>query len=108
MSKPLRYTGCWPSPDVLAQYPNWVYALDEEGEEDQDEFTIKPEDQQHYISERTCFTAADITLAGGAVHPGFITVDKTVASAIDVFDGEDWWSVGRGRSGRWEAGRQEW
>jgi len=43
--------------------------LDEEGEEDQDELTIKPENQQHYISERTCFAAADVTLAGGASKP---------------------------------------
>jgi hypothetical protein len=108
MSKPLRYTGCWPPPDVLAQYPNWIYALDEEGEEDQDETTIKPEDQQHYISERTCFTAADIVLAGGVVKTGFITVDEIVPCAIDVFDGQEWWSVGKGNGRRWETGTQSW
>jgi hypothetical protein len=53
MPKPLRYTGDWPPPNVLSQYSNWVFAYDEEGEDDQDETTVRPEEQQSFISHET-------------------------------------------------------
>ena len=38
----LRYTGCLPPPEVLAEFANWVFAVDEEDVEGQDETTIRP------------------------------------------------------------------
>ena len=103
-----RYTGCWPPPTVLGIYPNWVFALDEEDEDGQDETTIKPESQQLYVSEETSFTAADITLASGTTRTGILTLDGTIPSAGDVFDGRDWWTVQRGPGTKWEAVRETW
>ena len=104
----LRYTGDWPPAAVLAQYPNWVFALDEENEEGQDETTIKPEDQQLYISEETSFTAANATQANGIMKTAIIRMEDTVPSAIDVLDGTQWWSVQSGVSKKWEAVNETW
>lgn len=99
MAKSLRYTGCWPPLDVLEKYPNWVLAIDEEGEPDQDETTIKPEDQQVFISNETGFTSATVTLANGMAASGVLTFVDGRIDAIDVFNGHDWWRV-RGNNGQ--------
>jgi hypothetical protein len=65
MPKPLRYTGDWPPPEILREYPNWICAWDEEGEEDQDETTLKPEDEQSMITADTIHTVGDVLLADG-------------------------------------------
>jgi hypothetical protein len=62
MKNHLRFTEAWPPIAVLVDYPNWVYALDEEGKPGQNETTIKPETQQLYVSQETCFTVADVVL----------------------------------------------
>jgi len=97
----LRYTGpCLPPPEVLAEFPNWVFAVDEEDVEGQDETTIRPESQQLYISAETEFTAADVTLASGAVHPTIITMEdkkpqaeERKPQALDVWNGNGWWGM---------------
>jgi len=86
MSKPLRYTGCWPPVSVLREYPNWVCAFDEEDEPDQDETTIKPEVQQVYISLDTQFTAVEIEFAGGARAIGLLFLFGGETESIDYFD----------------------
>ena len=42
----LRFTGEWPPPGVWLQYPNWEYALDEEGAPGHDETTLRPSDER--------------------------------------------------------------
>lgn len=108
MENRLRYAGCWPPLATLAEYPNWVFALDEEGEQGQDETTIKPETQQLYISQETSFTAADVMLADGSSKTAVITLEDTIPSALDVLDGQDWWSVQRGRGSQWETVDNSW
>jgi hypothetical protein len=108
MTDRLRYTGCWPPAHILSQYPNWIFALDEEGVEGQDETTIKPETQQSYISEETCFTAAEAKQADTSVRTAIVRLEELLPSAVDVFDGRDWWSVQRGLSKKWEAVNEDW
>ncbi|HLJ88000.1 MAG TPA: hypothetical protein VKZ53_14355 [Candidatus Angelobacter sp.] len=108
MQNHLRYTGCWPSLDVLIQYPNWVFIFDEENAEGQDETTIKPEDQQSRISEETCFTTADATLADGRIKTAIIRLDENQPSALDVFDEGDWWSVQQRSGKNWETVDEIW
>lgn len=93
MAKPLRYTGCWPPVEILEKYPNWVFALDEEGEPDQDEATIKPESQQTFISDETDFSVATVTLANGMITPGILTFLSGKIDNIAVFNGHDWWQL---------------
>lgn len=90
MSKPLRYTGDWPPPEVLREYPNWVCAWDEEGEEGQDETTLKPEDQQSAITSDTIHTAGDVQLADGRVFPAIISLPSGTPESFDYHEGSDW------------------
>jgi hypothetical protein len=93
MAKPLRYTGCWPPVEILDEYPNWVFATDEESEPDQDETTIRPENQQSFISSETDYTAATVTLANGTRTRGILSFLDGKLDTLDVFDGRDWWRV---------------
>ena len=93
MARPLRFTGCWPPVDLLDQYPNWVFASDEECEPDQDETTIKPEGQQTFISEETDVTAANVTLASGVNLRALLSLFNGKVVAIDVYNGHDWWRL---------------
>ena len=93
MAKPLRYTGCWPPTEILERYPNWVLAIDEECEPDQDETTIKPEAQQAFISDETDYSAASVRLANGSAAVGILSLIEGKIDAIDIFDGRDWWRL---------------
>jgi hypothetical protein len=95
MAKALRYTGDWPPPEVLRKYPNWVFAHDEEGEESQDETTIRPEDQQSFISHETQITAATLLLPDGRTLPALVCMDHGSPAGVSAFE-ERWsWSVWR-------------
>ena len=91
MPKPYRYTGSFPPIDVLAQFPNWENAIDEEGEDGQDETTLRPADEQTYIGEWVPFTAADAWLASGEHCPaiGYV-IDPVGITSLHVFNGDDW------------------
>jgi len=93
MPKPLRYTGDWPPPDILRQYPNWTYALDEEGAEGQDETTLKPDYEQTWISSTAVFTAGEALLADGRSFPAIISIGKSGIDSVDVFESSDPWRV---------------
>lgn len=93
MTRPLRYTGCYPPPEVLTTYPNWELATDEEGEPDQDETTLRPEDQQQCISDYTAASAANVTFANGKRECGVFDLMSFYVISISVFAGSDWWSL---------------
>lgn len=97
MPKPLRYTGDWPPPEVLRDFPNWVFAYDEEGVEGQDETTVKPEDQQSFISHETQITAATLLLADGRTLPAVVCMDNGSLAGVSAFEGRWSWSVWRDR-----------
>ncbi len=105
----LRYTGCWPPVDVLQRYPNWVYALDEEEEPDQDETSIRPEDQQSFISNETVFTAGIAMCPEGRELSVVFSAQEGDVEGFEVFDGRDWWLFRVDENGRdWFFVSQDW
>ncbi len=91
MSKTHRYTGEFPPLEVLVQYSNWEYALDEEGDEGQDETTIRPEREQRYITSRTSFTVGNATQANGKTCRALLGVADGEVLSVDLFmDDENW------------------
>lgn len=112
MSNPLRFTGDWPPPHLLDEYPNWEYALDEEGLEDQDETTIRPAENQTVIEEYVPFTAATALLPDGRQFPAIIELLDGVAG-LDIYVDNDWYRLVRcvdrfNQFLQWEPYVEEW
>jgi hypothetical protein len=94
MAKKHRYTGDWPPPKVLKQFPNWEMAYEEDGlEQGQDDTTIRPQEEQSVITYDTIHTAGDVTLADGRTFPAIITVVSGAPDACSFHDGKRWWSI---------------
>ncbi len=109
MPKPHRYTGDFPPIDVLAQFPNWENALDEEGEEGQDESTLRPAGEQSYIGEFVSFTACDTWLASGERRAAIGYVISSAIVSLYVADGSDWWELRYDdESQRWQPFTPTW
>jgi hypothetical protein len=88
-----------PPASAVEIYPNWVPALDEEGEPGQDETTIRPDDEQRSIGPFTIYTAADAKLPNGRIVPALIGqldatfLHKGEVDVIVVYDGRRRWRV---------------
>lgn len=109
MAKLYRYTGDFPPVDVIESFPNWDYALDEEGEEGQDETTIRPEDDQTHINEYTGFTAVDVWLASGDRCVGLAEILASEITAVNVVEHGNWWRVVFNvPEGRWKPYIETW
>lgn len=93
MPEPHRYTGDLPPIEVIDEFPNWEFALDEEGEPGQDETTIRPEAEQTFITEWTGFTAADAWLASGKKFTAMVRLDYGQVSDVYVFQPPEGWKV---------------
>ena len=90
----LRFTGETPPQSLWEQYPNWEYALDEEGEPGQDETTLRPSEEQQFISSDVAFTVGIAVQADGARLPAFLEVINAELSGINVFPSPtESWSV---------------
>lgn len=74
MSKRLRYTGASPPPSVWARFPNWQNAIEERGEPDQDETTLRPADNQQFIDDHVSFAAGDAEFADGLKFPALLSL----------------------------------
>lgn len=108
MTEKLRFTGEWPPASILTKYPNWEYALDEEGVEGQDETTIRPEFQQKMITENTAYTAASVRQADGIERMAIVAIIGGRIDAVDVFiNDSDAWRIGR-NGNKWEPFIQTW
>lgn len=109
MPNPLRYTGEFPPVDVIQQYPNWDYALEEEGIDGQDESTLRPEPEQSCITNVTAFTAGDILLASGENLLGLIEVIGCKTYSVEVFEGNSSWRVLLyPPTGKWQPYIEDW
>lgn len=94
MTERLRYTGEWPPLDVLRKFPNWEYALDEEGFEEQDETTLRPEPEQRWITGNTAYTAGKATQADGTERDVIFELMEGQIDAVHVFvNPVDTWRV---------------
>ena len=91
----LRFTEENPPLKYLDEFPNWSNAYDEETEDDQDETTLKPHEQQHFIDDNVSFTAADLTAADGTKYVALLYVIAGVACDISVYGDEPWYLQSR-------------
>lgn len=112
MAKKLRFTGEFPPVKLRIRFPNWEYALDEEGEEGQDETTLRPAANQKCIDEYTAFTTGTATFADGRSLPVFLCVYHGPVSCegVDVFiNASDSWKLTRDyRTRCWSPFEQAW
>lgn len=104
----LRFTGEWPPPVLWAQFPNWEYALDEEGERDQDETTLRPCEERQFVIEFG-FTAGDVEQANGGRLPALLAMNGDADGVTAFTSDTGGWSVERlGKPARWVCIVQEW
>jgi hypothetical protein len=89
----LRYTGENPPADVLARFPNWEFALDEEGIEGQDETTLRPADIQTRITEDIAATAADAWFPNGQSHIALVHFNALDSTHICVYEPPADWLI---------------
>ncbi len=85
MSKKLRFTGEWPPPNLWGKFPNWEYALDEEGEPGQDETTLRPAKEQKVISGYLALTTGEATLGDGRKVPALVELLGGTPGAVVLF-----------------------
>ena len=108
LMKKHRYTGEWPPPEVLEEFPNWDYALGEEGAPGQDETTLRPQREQSKITSDTAFTRASAAQANGEVKVAIVSVRDGKICDADVFDSPDVsWRVYE-MDGEWHSFDQSW
>lgn len=92
------------APADLAEFPVWEFALDEEGEDGQDETTVRPWPQESPLdrSEGTFVVRARFVLADGTVRTGYLTLhndgDDSVRALQPVVVTDDgqvifWWGL---------------
>ncbi len=100
----LRFTGRLPPPRLFDTFPNWEYALDEEGRPGQDETTLRPMRQRKYIAHGTAFTSADAYLPGGECYPALLEMHGEQLEAIVVFEDDEhtWYIRLNAREGKWQ------
>ena len=104
----LRFTGEWPPPRLWLQYPNWEYALDEEGAPDHDETTLRPSDERQFVIDYG-FTAADVKQANGRRLPALLSLNGEVDGVTAFTSDEGGWSIRRvGKPSRWVCIVEDW
>lgn len=75
----------------LDEHPAWEFALDEEGEEGQDEATVRPISQDHPVdpAKGMCIIKAEFVLNDGTILTGFITPSVANMPSMFGFEGDD-------------------
>lgn len=106
----LRFTGEWPPVIYWGEYPNWTYALDEEGVPGQDETTLKPSGQQTVIDESVAYTTGIARLASGRELPALLEIIDSEVWGVDVFINEktSWRIFYEISSNHWKCFIQDW
>jgi len=109
MPKPLRFTGRNPPPELWSRYPNWRNALEEEGEEGQDESMLMPHEVQAYIAPHTSFTAGRVRLHDSREFPAFLAVLGDTIIGCQVYEtGAPWRIYYSSPAKSWVSFRAEW
>jgi hypothetical protein len=107
--KILRFTGEDPPLELWDEYPNWTNAWDEEGEDGQDETTLRPDAEQTFISGDTTFTAAQAILADGRSYPALAVIGNGELWSFNVYEGSDpWYYRHNNPENRWEPYAMPW
>jgi|GEM_PF-706097 len=79
------------TPKDLDKHPAWEFALDEEGEEGQDEATVRPIMQGGPVDPANgmCIVKAEFALNDGTIFTGFLTPPVPGMPSIFHFEGDD-------------------
>lgn len=91
----IRFTGEWPPPELLTEYPNWENALDEEGVDGQDETTIRPADDQSRIGEYVAFTVGKVSLADQRELVAIVELGMDGVVGLNVLLNHEWFYLTR-------------
>jgi hypothetical protein len=81
------------TPEDLDAHPAWQFALDEEGQEGQDEATVRPVEGPLDPSEGMCIAKAEFTLNDGCTFVGFLTPSVQGLPKLFQYEGDDGSSV---------------
>jgi len=73
----------------LEAYPAWQFALDEEGEEGQDEATVRPIEGPLDPGEGMCIAKAEFTLNDGSAFVGFLSPSVPGMPKLFHYEGDD-------------------
>jgi len=93
---------------LWARFPNWEYALDEEGEPGQDETTLRPGDERDFVIEFG-FTAAEVEQANGHRMPALLSINGDVDGLTAFTSDTGGWSVRRlGNPAQWVCIDEDW
>lgn len=104
----LRFTGEWPPPALWTQYPNWEPALDEEGEPDQDETTLRPSEERQFVIDFG-FTAGEVEQANGRRIPALLAMNGDADGVTAFTSDTGGWTVQRlGKPARWVCVVEHW
>jgi hypothetical protein len=106
----LRFTGTWPPLELWNNYPNWEYALDEEGSSGQDETTLRPSGNSEFIDDEVVFTTGDLALSDGRKLPAMLELMNGEIVGVTAFtSNDDGWSVRLlGNPAKWTCIVQIW
>ena len=112
MEERLRFTGANPPPNLWDRYPNWENAIDEEGEPDQDETTLRPSSNQRTIDDHVSFTAGEAVFADGRKVPALLILVSSELGWVDVYPDpsreETWMVCFDSPSSAWIAMNEDW
>ena len=111
MDERLRFTGEWPPAALWDEYPNWEYALDEEGLEGQDETTLRPADNQDAIDADTAYTGGMALLADGRQLDALLGVfhDPESVEHVEVLVEDGVWGLWHDAgTGTWVSMVENW
>ena len=99
-----RFTGRPPPAEFLLRLPNWEFALDEEGVDGQDEYTLRPAREQGFLSDETFATAVEGKDAKGRDIVGLLFVEGMRSTGCDTV----WiWTDAKGPAVYLYTGRRE-
>ncbi len=106
----LRFTGEWPPIKVLNEYPNCECAIDEEDLPGQDETTLKPCEDQTFITDNVEYTSGIAYLNNGSNLPCIIGLyDQSIGSLTIYTKKNDGWKLNLDvPSGKWQSINEEW
>ena len=109
MSKPLRFTGEDPPLHLWARFPNWRNALEEEGEEGQDETTLMPDEVQTRVGEYTSLTAGRARFNDGREFHALLEIGDHRIDGCSVYQAKNPWRIYFScPDRRWLSFRAEW
>ena len=109
-NKEFRYTGDFPPTNVLEEFPNWEYALDEEGDQGQDETTIRPAVEQTFIGPSAAYVSGSAIQADGTRIIVMLALIREAIQGVTALLNNEWsWEIQKiGQPAVWRSNTFDW